>query len=461
MKGKILTACLVLALLLKLFIDGFVDINKFGGQFKSINLHKQLSFYSNPDDGEMAQVARNVLIGKGFVTDISFDRPKFRTDTEWQTAFRPKLNVLVHVAGLKIYLLLHPQYNILEDKNIPAPYFEAFTTTIFVVKNLLFLISLFYFFRLAGVFLNKDRALGATILYCLYPSIILYVGMINIFECLIMPCLVIIASIHLYNRKNYKPFSFSEILFFALAIPTICFLKMQVSLIMIFLYLVMLADVISESIRIKQYLLAYMPANIIIALFTFYIISSNYQTTGRAIISNQSALNLFHGNNPFAKGSWNPSIWKQYAKEIDPILEKNKEKLSSDEFTETQFYKTWAVDWMKTHPKQELLLCFRKLAIYFLPNNSNCWKINPITLFVHICFFGFVFFFFWGKFKGIEFLYILAPVTAILAVNLIFFVEYRWRYLADPFMVLTACVFIDFVLNKLKPQSSLTRTPGN
>ena len=461
MKGKILTACLVLALLLKLFIDGFVDINKFGGQFKSINLHKQLSFYSNPDDGEMAQVARNVLIGKGFVTDISFDRPKFRTDTEWQTAFRPKLNVLVHVAGLKIYLLLHPDYNITADKNIPAPYFEALAKTIFAVKNLLFIISLFYFFRLAGLFLSKNRALMATILYCVYPSIILYVGMINIFECLIMPCLVIIISTHLYNRRKNKPFSFFEILFFALAIPVICFLKMQVSLIMIFLYLVMLADVILEPTRIKQYLLAYMPANIIIALFAFYTINSNYQATGRAIISNQSALNLFHGNNPFAKGSWNPIVWKQYAKEIDPILEKNKDKLSSDEFTETQFYKTWALEWIKTHPKQELLLCLRKFIIYFLPNNSNCWKINPITLFVHICFFGFICFFFIGKFRNIEFLYILAPVTAILAVNLIFFVEYRWRYLADPFMVLAAFVFIDFVLNKMKPKSSLPNTSDN
>ena len=451
-KNNILLVILVVALIGKLFIDGFVEINKFPAYITGVTLHKHFFPYSNVDDIEMAGVARNVLLGKGFVTDKSFDRPKFRTEVEWPTAFRPKLNVLVHVIGLKIYAVFNPGFDV--KNGVPELYLEKFAECIFVLKNIAFIISLFYFYRLAGLFLSKTAALISTILYCTYPSIILYVGMINIFECIIMPCLVIIISIHLNNRRLNKKFSLPQIIFFTLAIPVICFLKMQVCLIMILFYVVALFDALRNRSLIKQYLLAYMPANLLIAFFVFYIVAVNYAAFGRVVISTQSSVNLWHGHNAFSKGSWNPAIWQQKQAELQPMLQKDSALLAEDEYTETQVYRTEAMIWIKTHPKQELILCFRKAAIYFLPNNSNNWKINPLTLLMHLFFFGFIILFALRQIRGIEFYYLLSPVIAIFMVNIMFFVEYRWRYIADPFMLLLACIFANYVAQKVVGKTS-------
>jgi hypothetical protein len=445
-KNNLLLGVLVLSLFAKLFIDGFVEINKFPAYMTGVSLHKHFATYANVDDIEMAGVACNVLLGKGFVTDKSFDRPKFRTESEWPTAFRPKLNVLVHVIGLKMYAVFNPDFDI--KQGVPEMYFERFSEFIFILKNILFIASLFYFYRLAALFLSTTGALISTILYCVYPSIILYVGMINIFECIIMPCLVIITSIHLYNRRFNKRFSFGQILFFTLAIPAICFLKMQVCLIMILFYAVAFLDALYNRPFKKQYLWAYMPANFLIGLFVIYIATVNHAVFGRYIISTQSSINLWHGHNAFARGSWNPAIWQQKQAELQPMLQKDSALLAQDEYTETQVYRNEAMAWIKSHPKQEVILCFRKAAIYFLPNNSNNWKINPLTLLVHVCFFGFVMLFALRRIKGIEFYYLLSPVVAIFAVNIMFFVEYRWRYLADPFMLLLACIFVNYLVER-------------
>ena len=273
-KSNMLLAVLVLSLFTKLFMDGFVEMHKFPAYITGVSLHKHFFPYSNVDDIEMAGVARNVLLGKGFVTDKSFDRPKFRTETEWATAFRPKLNVLVHVVGIKIYAACNADYNI--SQPVPEKYFEDFATCILILKNIFFIISLFYFYRLAGLFLSSTGALVATILYCTYPSVILYVGMINIFECIIMPCLVIIISMHLNNRRFNKKFTVLQLIFLTLAIPVICFLKMQVCLIMILFYAVALVDAFYNRARVKQYLLAYMPANLLIGLFVIFCASFQF-----------------------------------------------------------------------------------------------------------------------------------------------------------------------------------------
>ncbi len=453
-KSNMLLMVLVLSLFTKLFMDGFVEMHKFPAYITGVSLHKHFFPYSNVDDIEMAGVARNFLLGKGFVTDKSFDRPKFRHETEWPTAFRPKLNVLVHVIGIKIYAACNADYNITE----PAPeiYFEDFATCILILKNIFFIVSLFYFYRLAGLFLNNTAALIATILYCTYPSVILYVGMINIFECIIMPCLVIIISMHLYNRRHDKKFSAWQMFFLTVTIPVICFLKMQVCLIMILFYCVALVDAMKNRQLISRYLWAYRAANILIANFVIYICVSNYITFGKPIISTQSSINLWHGHNQYAKGSWNPAVWDQHRDELMPILQKDSVVLAKDEYTETMYYKNQAITWIKTHPKQELVLAVRKAAIYFLPNNSNCWKINPITALMHLCFFGFIFLFALRRIKGIEFYYLLCPVVAIFAVNIIFFVEYRWRYIADPFMLLLACVFVNYLLERFTKTKAVT-----
>jgi hypothetical protein len=216
---------------------------------------------------------------------------------------------------------------------------------------------------------------------------------------------------------------------------------MQVCLVVLLFYITAGIDAVLNRPKIKQYAIAYMPANFIMLAFVWYNFSVNQQAFGELVFSTQSSLNLWHGHNEFARGSWNPAIWQQHYAEIEPVLEKNKAQLAGNEVTETAFYKKWATDWIKAHPKQEAILDVRKAAIYFLPENSNHHKINFFTLLVNMGFFGFIIYFLIYQRTVPDYYYLLGPPVAILLVSIIYFVEYRWRYLADPFMLLLACIF--------------------
>ena len=91
-----------------------------------------------------------------------------------------------------------------------------------------------------------------------------------------------------------------------------------------------------------------------------------------------------------------------------------------------------------------LILQIRKLAIYFLPQNYSVLPYNriynPINLLFH---FGFVLFFLKiianKDFKNENFI-ILSPILGSLIISLLFFIGYRWRYYAEPFMILTTII---------------------
>jgi hypothetical protein len=356
------------------------------------------------------------------------------------STFRPKGDVMAHYFGLKLFYLLDKQYSIHDP--IPASYYEAFARTIFVVKTLLFLLSVLFFYRLALLYFIDPFALACTILYVLYPSVLMYVSIYNIYESVIGPLLVIIMSIHLTNNKEDKDFSPWQILLLTIAMPLICLLKLQVTLIFIIMFGIMLVQVILTRNYFFRFFKAYAPASVVLLLLVSMIFAENYKLFHQVVFSTQSAVNLWHGHNPYARGSWTPSIWRNHADEIDPILQRNKDILSSDEITETGFYKKWAMTWIRQHPGREAILCMRKAGIYFLPYNFDTFKINLYTSLTHVAFLGFIFTFFRKNYKDISFYYLLAPIVAIFLTSELFFVEYRWRYLTDPFMLLLGLIFI-------------------
>ena len=59
--------------------------------------------------------------------------------------------------------------------------------------------------------------------------------------------------------------------------------------------------------------------------------------------------------------------------------------------------------------------------------------------------------------KVAEYFYLLSPIVAIFAVSLIYNVEYRWRFMADPFIVLLACIFLNDLSVRLQDRRAVSK----
>jgi len=132
------------------------------------------------------------------------------------------------------------------------------------------------------------------------------------------------------------------------------------------------------------------------------------------------------------------------------MLEKEKQNLSKDEYTETEAYKKLAYQWMIGHPKEEVILSIKKVLIYFTPFNFLSWRVNLFTLLVHLGFIGLTI---WMVFQPLRFdiaywILIVAP-WAMVALSVLYFVEYRWRYYVEAPMLLSAFIFFRLVYDRI------------
>jgi hypothetical protein len=192
---------------------------------------------------------------------------------------------------------------------------------------------------------------------------------------------------------------------------------------------------------------------VIIVITYIPVFVSNYLNFGFLFLSTQSGFNLYHGHNPYAQGSWLPSIWEKYEDQIIPMLRSNQRLPYLNEKEESDYYKQLAINWILKNPLQEIELVLRKIAIFFLPHNFLHWKINVFTVIVHL---GAILFMFTllMNYKKLEIdKWIIAGIIlTTLLINVLFFVIYRWRYYADPFMFIAASLFYSSFLNRCKEQ---------
>ena len=137
-------------------------------------------------------------------------------------------------------------------------------------------------------------------------------------------------------------------------------------------------------------------------------------------------------------GNWTDSsnqLYKYSHSQIKNINELN-------ELEESKARKQLGIKWIKENPIGEIKLIFRKIAIYFLPNNFEvlygCNFLNPINLIVHVLFLCFILVKLYNRTITINELLILSPIAASIILSIVFFVGYRWRYYAEPFMIIFA-----------------------
>lgn len=461
---KYFKIALVFFLSCKLLIHFFVspvynqDANRLIG-FKA-ELKKNFAQNINVDEREMARTAWYYIEGKGFMADNSFGRPQFRKESVYKSALRPKANIVLHIIGLRMYNMLSSK-KIVSAKKIPQSYFYYYGLVLMLAKTIVFLLSVVYFFKLVQLFFdNLTLVRLATILYIIYPSNFLFIhGLLDILENIAVPLLVIgvYKLIVLLSQREKMSFRGALgvaflFLFASLIRPHVLMIIFAVILIYTLYWLLCRKRHQLSSVGLK--VLGVMLA--VTLLGHVPIVVKNYQDFGKIFLSNQSGLELFQGHNEFARGSWQMAIWKTHSKELKPMFDSEPKLASYDEKQEMDFYQKQAINWVKANPAKELVLIARKTAIYFLPYNFNNLRVNVITLLTHLGLFGFVLFSLWKRWRNqnlVAYLIVLAPILGSYILSILFFVGYRWRFYAEPFMLILAICFYVDMWQKLLPKA--------
>jgi hypothetical protein len=338
--------------------------------------------------------------------------------------------------------------HLLIKNNIPK---EWWVLMLAIVAQVLFFISIFYFYRLAQFFLNKKYAFYATITYCFYPSVLIYIGsLFSYHENIVLPLLIIVVARLLYStEQDYKWYDYILI---PVMVVTGILLKgntLPVFAVLLFFYTLIV------SIQKKwKHLLPVLTSVVLVLAVHLPTLEKNRIMFGKPVLSTQSGYEFLQGHHPEAKGSW-LGRWKDSTNVLLGYVHENIEGVElMNELEEGEARKQLAWKWIKDHPLDVVKLEFRKLVLFFMPWNQNIhftaiWY-NPFNLAVHVLFLFIVFMKTATRSFTFRDVIILAPVLASLAVSVIFFVGYRWRFYAEPFMIIFAWTCIVYLMKRIR-----------
>lgn len=197
----------------------------------------------------------------------------------------------------------------------------------------------------------------------------------------------------------------------------------------------------------------------------------NYLVFHDFSLSSQGGRHLWLGNNSSARGSYDGVLWRegpmnaQQHPALKVVDDKYPGLIDMSRFDETQASRVLrdeALRWMKGNLPTMSWLLWRKFAVTMFPTNfENGNKVNVLTFAVFLLFVPGCLLFLYHHAKGLaprESLLVLTPLVCGFAVTLIYYAEYRVRFVMEPFMILFVFYGIGHWLNRCydlaKPQSS-------
>lgn len=273
----------------------------------------------------------------------------------------------------------------------------------------------------------------------------------SLYENLVLPMLVVIVSRML--QANKKGFNKLDYILVPFLVVFSCLYRPQLLLIYAILFLVFTLFRIKE----KKWNLLLIPCIVLpsIILSHIPIFLKNHHMFGHYVLNTQTGFELLQGHNPFARGSWNGS-WKNPENEFYKYIHHEIPNIQNlNQYEENKARQELALTWIKENPLKEIQLSFRKLLIYFTPQNYGdkygARLYNPINFIVYL---GFIIAIIvsiaqkrWDREKTI----IISPIIGSILLSLVFFVGYRWRLYAEPFMIIFSFVFFyKFIVERKK-----------
>ena len=373
-----------------------------------IKSYSKRSIRMNDDEEQNYAIAVNYLKGNNY-SIFDHDKQKYR-----YTAQQHSFQIFI--------------YKYFIDKEINFDYFIF----IYIFINLtLFFLSVIFFYKTSLIFLNENFSKISTLIYCFYPSIFFYIGPLFFYENLVLS-MIVISSYLLLKKKDLL--NFSIIIIFAV-------LSLLLRFQTIFIWLLLFAIFTFYDFSKHRNANSFLPILFfILAVYVAHkpILDKNYILFDNKTLTTNSGLSFFIGANEYARGSWDGTgrTYNQFKSKLDDSL---------NDLEISKIYFNAGIEWIKKNPLDYLILQFRKLAIYFLPQNYSILPgnriYNPINFIIHMGLFLFVINLLIKKEFSYKNLIILSPVMGSLIVSLLFFIGYRWRYYAEPFMILTAIIY--------------------
>lgn len=319
-----------------------------------------------------------------------------------------------------------------------------------ILNILVFGFSIFYFNRILMHF-AVPRWIRYTmiILYIIYPSNLEFIGNKFNYERLAMPLLVI-SFFYLLELKA-TAMDFRKCATVAVLMSVVTLFRPQFIYIMPFIIGAFgLIAFIQKQRGWRRF--AVCLALMLLCTFLLHIpeLKKNHSMFGSYILSTQGGYEFMQGHCDIAKGSWNgswadsASEYATYSRQMIPGIDQMNELEQSDARM------SFAKNWILNHPVEEFVLIIRKVAIFFIPRNF-LGNLNIINGFVHLSFIIslFIMGYLYTRKDGLdwEILTILSPIMAALSLSLIFFVGYRWRYYAEPFMIIWISVCLSKIIS--------------
>ncbi|MEI8278508.1 MAG: glycosyltransferase family 39 protein [Bacteroidota bacterium] len=381
--------------------------------------------FMNQDENNNYTIAQNYLLGHGYSL---WDAGKHA----WvSTSFHSTFNVFLYM-GLQMFHI---------------------STTVWVVfiqfiSTLLYAISAIYFLKLSQKVLADKYALWATILYLFFPSTVFYVGPLFAYENIVAPFLIItfwqlLQVLQGQWRSNYW-----------FSIPVMATISILIRPNILLVYACLFLFIIILSLRksnVRAIILSILTGGII-AVAHIPTLEKNKKQFGAYILNTQSGFEMLQGHNPTARGSWRGG-WQEPG---NPLYEYAHTSIagidSMNEYQESKARQQLAIQWICQNPEKEIQLNIRKLGIYFLPKNYEVMPLsqipNPINAIVYLlAIVGIGMLTFKKQLSATWFIYI-TPLIGSIGVSMVYFVGYRWRFYAEPFLCLLAIFAIQQILTK-------------
>lgn len=385
-----------------------------------LHLNPELAW--NPDEIRNGHIADNVRAGRGFV---SYDavRQQVRPD-----AFHASFPVFVYVAW--------------ENLGLPKHYW-----TLLAYAGIAFLYALGFLYvsrTLSWLGVSTQVSWLGAVLFAIYPSVAYYIGGFFWYENLAMPLLVLVGY-KLLRLYGGRALSWPDAFLIAMSIAISClFRSYLLAVYALWLGVLMLLCRRGATRRRQDALRAGLLTLLLISVGYLPVLRKNHAQFGAYILSTQAGFELLHGHNPVTQGRFMYD-WDEPAAPFGHwVLTHIPQLYALNQYQESQARAHLAIQWVREHPVDELRLIGRKLKLFFTPENYNVdtehnFQWNPLTMLVHALFLlsllavamrlcGL-------RFRGTDVL-LLTPVAAILLLSLIFFVGYRWRYFAEPAMLM-------------------------
>ncbi len=386
-----------------------------------LNLHLNPGLEWNYDERRNGRIADNYLAGRGYVSTDP-ERHIVRPD-----AFHASFPVFVYIGWARLGLPKH-----------------YLTLLVYAAAAGCYLLGGLYVQRTLWHFgVSHGLSWVGAGLWAVYPSVVYYIGGFWWFENLALPLLIMVIY-KLLRLYGGRPLSWPDAWLLVGAVVLSCLLRgylLAVYGLVFGVFGLLMLSCGSRATRLAVGLSLGIALAVGIAHLPIFL--KNHQLFGAWTLSNQAGFELLQGHNSVTQGRF-MFDWDDRTKPFDQYLRTHVPQLDAlDQYQESQARARVARQWIATHPAQEAQLWLRKTALFFSPENfiadapRTPW--HPFTALVHLAFFVALVLTL-GQYQGLRFerrdALLLTPLIAAWLLSLIFFVGFRWRFFAEPALLL-------------------------